>query len=138
MENRTDITKRMTAGNISLLAALVALTGALWNEYSWYEAVAPYGTLISFIFLAVTFLCYVPVKEAVRDPFFYLMGAASVIAAVNLIVIGSGKGAWLTATDVLIVIYLSGKVRFSELMTGFACAYTGFYFLLSRRIRPFL
>ncbi len=124
--DRTDI--RIKAGNISLIAACVILTTALWNEYAWYEAVAPYTTLISLVFLAVTFICLVPVKDALKDPYFWAAAAASVIAAVNIFLTDSGKGAWLTATDVLIVAYLADKIKLSRSQTVFMYIYTGFFF----------
>ncbi len=128
MENNSIGNKRILIGNISLIALVVLLTVLLWNEYSLYEAVAPVGTLISLVFLAVTLICYVPVKEAVRDPYFYMVAACSVIAMINLFIVGSNKGAWLTATDVVIVAYLSGKVRLSRTLVWFSCIYTGFFF----------
>ena len=128
MELKIVNDKRIKAGNISLIAAIVIQTLALWNEYAWYEAVAPYGTLISLAFLCVTFVCYVPVSYAVKDPFFYAAAAACVVAGINLIVIGSGKGAFLTAADVLIVIYLADKIKLSEGQMWFIGAYMGFYF----------
>lgn len=128
MENSNQITKKMRMGNILIVGAIVILTILLWNEYSWYEAVAPYATLVTFVFLAAAFLCYVPLREAVTDPYLYLCAAASVTAAVNLFIVGSGKGAWLTVTDLLIVVYMADRIRFSKFTTWFACAYTGFYF----------
>ena len=128
MERTENSEKRIRIWNISLIAAIIALTIPEWNEYVWYEAVAPYGTLVALSFLAVTFVCYVRFGEAVRDPYFWLAVCGCVIAAVNLFVIGSGKGAFLTAADVIIVIYLADKIRFSKPFVCFACAYIGFYF----------
>lgn len=128
MENNNSLSKRILIGNTSLFAAIVLLTVALWNEYSWYEAVVPYATLISLVFLAVTLVCYVPGKDAVHDPGFWLVAAGSAIALINIFVTGSGKGAWLTATDVLIVAYLAGKVKLSRKAVWFVLIYTGFYF----------
>ncbi len=127
METKKE-TKKESYGNVSLIAAVVVLSIALWNEYSWYEAIAPLATLISFVFLVITFFCYVPLREAVRDRDFWIMAAAAVIAGVNILVIGSGKGAWLTAADVLIVSYLADKVKLSGKTIWFVLAYTGFYF----------
>ncbi len=128
METNSVNDKRMKAGNISLIAACVIQTLALWNEYVWYEAVAPYGTLISFVFLCVTFACYVRPTKAIKDPYFYAVVVACVVAGVNLIVIGSGKGAFLTAADVLIVSYLADKIRLGRAQMWFIGIYTGFYF----------
>ena len=119
---------RITAGNLALFAAIVILTVALWNEYVWYEAIAPYGTLISFVFLVISFLCYVPLRQAVTDRYFILVAAACAVAAANLFIVGSGKGAWLTAADVLIMIYLSDKIKLSDSMIALFCIYLGFYF----------
>ncbi|MCR5302858.1 MAG: O-antigen ligase family protein [Lachnospiraceae bacterium] len=122
------MTKRRMVGTASVILAMVIQTLLLWNEYEWYEIFAPLATLISFVFLATAFFCFVKIREAVTDPFFYLMAAGSLIAGINLIVIGSNKGAWLTATDVLLVIYLAGRIRLPRPVTWFSCAYTGFYF----------
>ena len=118
----------MTAGNVSIIASVVVLTILLWNEYEWYETFAPLATLAAFLFLVAAFFCYVPLKEAIRDKYFLIAAAASLIAGINLIVIGSGKGAWLTATDLLLVIYLSDRIRMSRPFVWFISAYTGFYF----------
>lgn len=128
MENNGIKERRELWGNISLFAACVILTLSLWNEYRWYEAVVPYATLISFVFLTVTFFCYVPVKKAVYDRYFLMVAAACAVAAVNLFIVNSGKGAWLTAADVLLVVYLADKVRLSRTFTGLFIVYTGFYF----------
>ena len=128
MENGNVSKKRMMWGNLALFAACAALTVLLWNEFVWYEAIAPYGTLISFAALLVVFLCYVPLKEAITDKYFIIVAATCVVAAVNLFVIGSGKGAFLTAADVLIVIYLADKIKLSDTLVGLFCVYIGFYF----------
>ncbi len=128
MGNEDKQEKKIKAGSIILILAIVLETVLTWNEYAWYEMTAPFGTLISFVVLAAVFFCLVPVKEAVRDVWFWLVVASCAVAAANLFVIGSGKGAWLTAADVLLVIYLSDRVKFSKAATWFVCAYTGFYF----------
>ncbi len=115
-------------GNLSLFAACLILTVLLWNEHEWYEAIVPYATLISFVFLAVTFFCYVPVKTAITDRYFLLTAAACGVAAVNLFIVDSGKGAWLTAADLLLVIYLAGRIRFGNTFIILFCVYIGFYF----------
>lgn len=125
MENNTVLKK---TGNASVIAATVILSVALWNEYTWYEAVVPYATLISFAFLGVALFCFVTPKEALHDPDFLVMTAGFVIAAVNIFMTGSGKGAWLTAADVLLVSYLAGKMRFSKRTVWLVLAYVGFYF----------
>jgi O-antigen ligase len=57
---------------------------------------------------------------------------AAVIAMLNLIVIESNKGAFLTAVNLLLVIYLSDKVSFSEkekmILSGCGAAFLGIWF----------
>ncbi len=128
MEKEKCTDKRIMAGNIMLVAAIVLQTVALWNEYAWYELAAPYGTLVSFVVLVAVLFCYVPVRVALKDPYFYLAAAGAVIAGVNLMIVHSGKGAFLTAADVLLVIYLADKIKPSKRLIWIVCAYTGFYF----------
>ena len=128
MDKETISKNRITAANIILSAHIVILTVLLWNEYEWYEAIAPFGTLITLLFLGAVFLCLVPLREAVRDRYFLLAAAGSVIAMINLFLVGSGKGAWLTATDLLLVIYLADRIKLSGPFIWFNTLYIGFYF----------
>lgn len=120
--------KRILVGNLAVLVALFGLQMALWNEYAWYEAVAPYGTLISFFALSIAFLAYVDITEAIRDAEFWIITVASVIALINLFVVDSGKGAFLTAFDVLMVLYLSDKIILSRKMVYVCYAVVGLFF----------
>ena len=126
MERVTD--KRKKAGNLCLMAAIVIQTFALWTEHAWYELLVPYATLVSMGFLAAVVLCYVNLRDLIRDRDMWLVATGTVIAGINLVLTGSGKGAGLTAADVLLVLYLADKIRFSRYQTWFLCAYTGFYF----------
>ncbi|MBQ6575121.1 MAG: O-antigen ligase family protein [Lachnospiraceae bacterium] len=128
MERNDISSKKIMTGNALLISAIVLLATALWNEYSWYEKAAPLATLVSFVFLVGMFFCYVDIREAVADREFYIMAAGIAIAAVNIFLSGSGKGAWLTAADVLLAAYLAGRVRFSPKLMCFIYAYVGFYF----------
>lgn len=128
METGKISEKRIKAGNILLSASIVILSVALWNEYAWYEATAPLATLISFAFLVAMFFCLVPVKDAISDRKFRLVAAAVIVAGINIFLTGSGKGAWLTATDVLLVLYLSDRIKLSKAAAYFLLVYNGFYF----------
>ena len=128
METGKISENRIKAGNILLCASIVILTAALWNEYVWYETIAPLATLISFVILAAMFFVLVPLKEAVSDRKFWIMAAAVAVAGINIFLTGSGKGAWLTAADVLLVLYLSDRIRLTKPFTYFLLIYTGFYF----------
>ena len=121
--------KRILAGNIALMAAVFILTTAEWHFYSWYEAVTPYGTIIASAGLVTALFCYVDVKEMLHDPAFLLMSVADVIALVNLFIVGSGKGAILTAADFLLIIYLSDKIELSEKQVVITACYIGFFFV---------
>ena len=128
MENGNVSENRIRIGNMSLIIAIVLQTAALWNEYTWYEALAPYATLVSLAFLCVTLFCYVSPRQMISDREMWLAAAGCVIAAVNIIIVDSGKGAFLTAADVILVAYLAGKIRFSKYQVWFLCIYLGFYF----------
>ena len=120
--------RRKMIGNISLLAGILAVTTGCWHFYTWYEAIAPYGTLISFVCLAVTFFAYVDVKDALRDPVFYMMAAADVVALLNLIIVGSRMGAILTVVDILLVLYLANKIEIPRKWMIVFVSYIGIFF----------
>jgi len=130
MDNRTEkiSENRIFAGNLAIIVALFGLIMALWNEYKWYEAVTPYGTLITFAALCVAFLSYVNIKDALRDPAFWMMAVADFIALVNLFIVNSGKGAFLTAFDVLMILYLADKIRFPKKWLYLCWGFVGFFF----------
>lgn len=120
--------KRKRIGNIALAAGVFALITAGWNFYSWYEATAPYGTLVASAALGIAFLCYVNIKDALRDPAFYLMASADLLALVHLFLIGSDKGAILIVADFLLILYLANKVVFSDKLLLIGAGFTGFFF----------
>ena len=129
MEIAKKSDKRIMAGNIAVMAAVFILTTSEWHFYSWYEAVTPYGTIIASIGLAVALFCYMDIEEMLKDPAFLLMAAADIIALVNLFIVGSGKGALLTAADFLLILYLSNKIELSEKQVIITMCYTGFFFI---------
>lgn len=127
-KDRVISDKRILAGNIAVMAALFIMTFGCWNEYSWYEKIAPLGTLICCLLLGITFLCYADIKKCIRDLEFYLMLAGDAVALVHLLVIKSNKGAFLTVALLLLVLYLSDKLVIPvKLMYG-AGIYLGFFF----------
>ena len=121
-------TKRKQIGNMSLMAAILIISSLEWHFYSWYTVMNRYGTLITFAALLVTFFCYVEIKDALRDPYFYLMAAADLTALVNLFVIGSNKGAILVVTDLMLFLYLADKLVFSDREIYISLGYTAFFF----------
>lgn len=121
--------KRKMIGNFSLFAAILILTTACFHLYSWYSVMAPYGTSIAALFLIIAFFCYVDIKDALKDKYFYMMVIADVLALIHLIIVKSGMGAILTVADFLLIIYLADKIRFSRLEMIISAFYTGFFFL---------
>lgn len=128
METKKVSDRRIKAGNILVGAACIILSFALWNEHEWYELLVPYATAFSFLVLTAVALCCVPVSYALKDPEFYLVAGGCLVAAINIFAVHSGKGAWLTASGLLLAIYLSDKIRFSMPYILFMCIVTGFYF----------
>lgn len=129
MEIREKSDKRIAVGNAAILASVFVLTTLEWHFYAWYQAVAPYGTLIATLGLLVTLFCYVDVKEMTGDPAFLLMAGADAVALVNLFIIGSGKGAFLTVFDFLLILYLANKIRMSRKWFMISACYIGFFFI---------
>ena len=101
--------KRKTAAAVLLLAAILIMTVAEWNEYTWYEAVSPYGTLFASVALAACFFCVTNLKDALKDPVFYLMAGTDLLALLNLYLVRSHFGAILTIADFMLICYLANK-----------------------------
>ena len=129
MEITRKSDKRIRVGNAAILASVFILTTLEWHFYTWYQATAPYGTLIASLGLLVALFCYVDIKEMVKDPAFLLMAGADAIALINLFVIGSGKGAFLTAADFLLILYLANKITLPRKWIIISASYIGFFFI---------
>ena len=129
MEITRKSDKRIRVGNAAILASVFILTTLEWHFYTWYQATAPYGTLIASLGLLVALFCYVDIKEMVKDPAFLLMAGADAIALINLFVIGSGKGAFLTAADFLLILYLANKIHLPRKWIIISASYIGFFFI---------
>lgn len=121
--------KRRKLGNISLFAAVFIITTACFHMYSLYSVMAPYGTLIAAFFLVITFFCYVDIKDALKDKYFYLMAAGDALALIHLLIIKSDLGAILTVADFLLILYLADKVRFGKAEMIVSALYIGFFFI---------
>ena len=128
MERTEGDGKRILIANVLLTALVVILPLALWNEYTMYEKVAPLATLITFIVLVPVFFCVTDIRTLYRDRLFLVMLAGMIIAGINIFVSGSGKGAFLTAADVLLAFYLAGRIKIPPRLLCFYYAYIGFYF----------
>ncbi|MBR5406370.1 MAG: O-antigen ligase family protein [Lachnospiraceae bacterium] len=133
--NETDNEKlkaqklRKEMGNLAVMAGVFVLTTAEWHFFEWYEAVTPYGTLIASLFLIIALFCYMDIKDMLKDPAFYLMAGADVVALINLFLIGSDKGAILTVADFILILYLANKIDLSKKQVIISMCYLGFFFL---------
>ena len=128
MTSQSVSKNRRLVGNTAILIAYFGLMMGLWNEYSWYSDMAPYGTVICLPALAVAFFAYVNIKDAFRDPVFWMMIVGDAFALVNLFLIGSNKGAFLTAADFLLILYLANKIRIPRKLFYYILGITGFFF----------
>ncbi len=120
--------KKRKIGNISILVVLFLIIAMSWVKHSVYEATTPYGTLLTGAALGIAFLCYVDLKKAFRDPFFYLMILADMLTLINLFVIHSDKGALLTVVDLLLVMYLASKITINRKQMLTVCVVELFFF----------
>ena len=122
------ISKRQNIGNIILMIAIFAITTLEWHFSAWYALFTPYGTLITFVALVAATLCYVDIKDMVKDPVFWLIAGTSAIALMNLFIIGSNKGCILVVLDMGIVLYLANKIRLTKKQTFIVLGYIAFFF----------
>ncbi len=104
VQSVNEVAARYTSLVSFFLLALFVLE-KIWTEASENEdsrAAGFAGTLKSLL------------RTAVSDREFLVMAAGSVIALINLFLIGSNKGAFLTAADVLMAMYVAGDVKLSQ------------------------
>lgn len=123
------IDKKQNIGNCIILATIFIITTLEWHFAEWYAIFTPYGTLITFVGLIFTAICYLDIKKTVHDPVFYMCVVTGAIAVVNVIRIGSGKGCLLVVFDMLLILYLANKVSFTKIQTYILLGYIAFFFL---------
>ena len=95
---------RYTLGNLFIIAGILIITTLEWHFYDMYQAFTRYGTLITFVALAGAFLCYVDIKDAIKDKLFWLMVVTDLVALINLILLGSNKGSLLIVVDFMLIL----------------------------------
>ena len=128
MENTQKRISRYTIGNLIIIAGIFIITTLEWHFFDWYQASTRYGTLITFVTLAGAFLCYVDLKDAFKDKLFWVMIATDVVALINLFILNSNKGCILIIIDIMLILYLSDKVRFNRVESYAVLVYTAFFF----------
>ncbi len=128
-ENNAD-TGRIREGLtwIPLVLIMIFFAGT-WSFPWFYHITEIYNSLIIFICLALLFLIKVDWIGALRkrDVYLYVTVIALVIAVINLFIIGSNKGCILILADFLLIIYMAGKVRLSDLQMEVLSA---FFFIM--------
>ncbi|MCR5627485.1 MAG: O-antigen ligase family protein [Lachnospiraceae bacterium] len=99
---------------IFILFAYMILTS--YVSQTLYAYVTGASTLVFFVVLCVLFLLTVNLPQRLKKPDWelYIAGAAIVIAGLNLIIIGSNKGAVLVVADMALMLYLCDKITLSD------------------------
>ncbi len=120
--------KRKNAAAYLLLLAILVMTVAEWNFYTWYEALSPYGTLFASLMLTACFFCLINVRDVLRDPAFWLMAVTDAIALLNLFLVHSHYGAILTIADFMLICYLANKMLIPKKLFVWALILVAFYF----------
>ena len=131
MEKIKNLANKITpnmVGNYIIIAGILVITTLEWHMFDWYQMFTAYGTLITFFALAGAFFCYVNIKDALKDKLFWVMVATDIIALANLFIIGSSKGSILVVVDMMLIIYLADKMKYTEKQTYFVLAYIAFFF----------
>lgn len=121
-EHKTQI------GTISIFVVLYLIIPMSWIKHSVYEATSPFGTLLTGVAFMIAFLCYTDLKKIFKDPVFYLMIVADVLALINLFLIQSNKGAFLTVVDVMLALYLADKLEVTNKQMIALCIVEFFFF----------
>jgi len=120
--------KRILIGNLAVLAGILIMTVGCFNEISWYNVMAPLGTVISFVALVVAMLAYADIKELFKDFEFYLMVFADAVTLINIFLVSSGIGAFFTVADFLLVLFLANKIMMPRKMLMGLGIYIAFFF----------
>ena len=128
IESKNNRISRSDIGNYIIMVAIFVITTLEWHDYGLYQASTRYGTLITFVALAGVFLCYVDLKDAIKDKFFWVMVATDLVAFINLLVIHSNKGCILVVADMMLILYLADKVEFTRRQSFITLAYVAFFF----------
>lgn len=96
--------------NIIFVAVYVLLFLGCFISQDVYSVVARFASLITFVvlFLLAT-LVYVKIDYEI-----IIVIGGIIVAGMNLILIHSNKGAFFTAADLLLMLYVSGKISFNK------------------------
>lgn len=101
--------------NIFILLTAALFIGCFVSQ-DIYAPVARYASLVAFSAFSVLLFSHRNPFRCLweRDAEFFLMAAADLLALINLFVIHSNKGAFLTVVNLLLAVYLADKVHFTK------------------------
>ncbi|NLG03247.1 MAG: hypothetical protein GX567_05405, partial [Clostridia bacterium] len=119
---------KLQIGTISIFVVLYIIIPLSWIKHSVYEATTPFGTLLTGAAFAIAFLCCSEPKKIFHDPVFYLMVVADLLTLINLFLINSNKGAFLTVVDVMLALYLADKLKITNKQMIVLCIVEFFFF----------
>lgn len=100
---------------VAIIMLMIFYAGT-WLSPLFYHVTEIYNTSIVFVVLAILFFNNVNFIEGLKsfEIELYALGAAVLIASINLFVIGSNKGCILIVTDFLLVWYLCTKIHLTN------------------------
>ncbi len=129
--------KRQEAVNIAVLLVMFIIYALTFTVAKFYDMTYPYAGVINFCFLAVLLFNNVNIISLLksRDKEFIILAAVVFITGLNLIVLGSGKGAFFVAANFLVIWYLSDKLyissRYLKIFAGLYMAFLVFYLFIA-------
>ena len=129
--------KGREALNLSVLLVMFIIYALTFTVAKFYDMTYPYAGVINFCFLAVLFFNNVNVISLLKkkDREFLILAAVILITGLNLVVVGSGKGAFFVAANFLLIWYLSDKLyishKYIRVFAGLYMAFLLFYFFVA-------
>ena len=96
--------------NIIFVIVYVALFAGCFIMQDVYSVVAKFASLITFLLLAL--IAFVKFEKI--DSELVLVVAGCFVAGINLLIIHSNKGAFFTAADLLLMLYVTGRIQFKK------------------------
>lgn len=111
-----ETSKRREVINWIAIVILMVFYAGTWLSPLFYHITEIYNTSIVFLALCILFFNNVNWIEKIKnkEKELYVLGAAGVVALVNLFIIGSNKGCILIIADFLLLWYLSKEVKLTN------------------------
>lgn len=127
-----ETNKRKEIVNWIAIVLMMIFYAGTWLFPWFYHVTEIYNTSIIFVVLAMLFFNNVNILKKLKsgEIEIYVLGAACVIALINLFIIGSHKGCILILADFLLAWYLCREVRFTAKQLELIVAVFVFVFLV--------